>query len=156
MINSHWKWTTNVKITVRDLQGKVLEVKEIHNLLTTVGLGMVIDLMQAGGPADGKIRYMGVGSNATPPAIAQTQLIAETFRKAVTSQAEITSTSLRTIVYIAPAEAVGWIKEIGWFSSPTAGAGANTGIMISRILYSRNKTALESIQVDRVDTIAEA
>ena len=152
----NWKWQTNIQITARDLHGTVLEVKEFHNLLTTVGLGMVIDLMQAGGPADGKIRYVGIGSDNTPPALGQTQLVTETFRKAVTSMAEVTATSLKTIVYIAPAEAVGAIEEIGWFSSPTAGAGANTGIMISRVLYSRNKTALESLQIERTDTIAEA
>ncbi len=154
MLNN-WRWRTNVKIIVRDLDGKVLEVKRIRNLITTVGLGMVIDLMHAGGPADGKIRYMAVGSNATPPAIGQTQLVAETFRKAFTTQAEVTAISLKTTTYIAPAEAVGAIEEIGWFATPAAGGGINSGVMVSRILYSRNKTNLESIQCDRVDSIVE-
>lgn len=152
----NWRWKTNVIITVRDLENKVLEVKHIKNLITTVGLGMVIDLMHAGGPADGKIRYMAVGSDNTAPAIGQTQLIAETFRKAFTTQAEVTAISLKTTTYLAPAEAVGAIEEIGWFATATATAAANSGVMVSRILYSRNKTAIESIQCDRTDSIAEA
>ncbi len=154
MLNN-WQWRTNVKITVRDLQGKVLEVKRVRNLITTVGLGMVIDLMHAGGPTDGKIRYMAVGSDATPPVIAQTQLVAETFRKANTTQAEVTAISLKTTTYIAPAEAVGAIEEIGWFATSTATAAANSGVMVSRILYHRVKTALESWQIERTDSVAQ-
>jgi len=147
-------WKTNVKITVKDLQGTILEVKEILNLIPTVGLGMVIDFFQ-GTVVDGEIKYTAVGSDATAPALAQTTLVTETFRKAITSMAELSAVSLQTITYIAPAEAVGAIEEIGWFAGAGAGAGADTGIIVSRILYSRNKTALESIQVDRTDTIAE-
>ncbi|MCJ7770086.1 hypothetical protein MUP37_00760, partial [Candidatus Bathyarchaeota archaeon] len=51
-----------------ELNADILQI----NLITTVGLGMVIDLMHAGGPTDGKIRYMAVGSDATAPALAQT------------------------------------------------------------------------------------
>ncbi len=152
----NWQWKTNVKITVRDLDGKILEVKHIKNLIPTVGLGMVIDLLE-GLIADGKIKIMAVGSNATAPALGQTQLVAETFRKAYTSMSEPTTISLKTITYIAPPEAVGLINEIGWFAGVGALVGTpNSGIMVSRILYNRNKTAIESIQVERTDLITEA
>ena len=154
-MKSNWKWTTNVKITARDLKGKILDVQEFKNIITTVGLGMVIDLLD-GGIADGEIKYMAVGSDNTAPALADTTLGTETFRKIMTTQTQPTVTSLLSTVYVAPGEAVGAIEELGWFAGAAAGAGADSGIMVSHILYSRTKTALESIQVERTDTIAEA
>jgi len=154
-IKSNWKWTTNVTITVRDLTGKVIDVKRYHNIVTTVGLAMIIDAFQ-GTVTDCEIKYIAVGDDNTTPVIGDTTLVSETFRKATTSFSEASSTSLETVCYIAPDEAVGQIEEIGWFAGTDAGAGADSGIMISRVLYSHDKSALESIQVERTDTIAEA
>lgn len=154
MLNN-WKMNTNIKITVRGLNGAVLEVKEFHNLITTVGLNMHRDFLE-GLISDGEIKYMAVGNDSTAPALAQTTLVNETFRKAITSFSEPADAQLKTTVYIAPTEAIGQIEEIGWFAGVDAGAGADSGIMVSRVLYSRNKTAIESIQVERTDTIAEA
>ena len=63
---------------------------------------------------------------------------------------------VNTVHYITPAEAVGAIEELGWFAGAAAGAGAGTGIMISRVLYSRVKTNLESLQIERLDTLEKA
>jgi len=130
-------------------------VQVFHNLITTVGLNMVRDFLE-GLIAAGETKYMAVGSDNTAPALADIKLGTETFRKLVTSFSEPADGQLRTVVYIAPAEAVGAIEELGWFSGAAAGAGADSGIMISRVLYSRVKTAIESIQVERQETIAEA
>ena len=148
------KRTENVKITVRDLKGNILEVKELHNLIPTVDLNMIRDAYY-GDVADCEIKYMAVGDDDTAPALTDTTLGNETFRKILTSHSKPADGQIKTTVYIAPSEAVGWIKEIGWFSGAAAGAGADTGILSSHILYSRNKTALESIQVERTLTIAE-
>jgi hypothetical protein len=154
-VRENWKWETNVDITVRDLKGDVLDRQHYHNIITTVGLGMIIDLLD-GSISDGEIKYVGLGSDDTTPVVGDTTLGTETFRKAVTTQTQPTAISLLTTVYIAPSENVAQIEEIGWFAGTDAGAGADSGIMISRILYSRNKTALESIQIERTDSIAEA
>ena len=151
----NWKLESNVKITVKNIHGEILETKEFHNLITTVGLNMVRDLWE-GLIADGELKYVGVGDDNTAPTTADVWLGNETFRKILTSSSEPGDGQLKTIVYIDPSEAIGTIEEIGWFSGAGAGAGANTGIMISRVLYSRIKTALESIQIERTDTIAEA
>lgn len=150
-----WEWKSNVRITVRDLDGNILDVQEFKNLITTVGLGMVVDLLD-GDISDGEIKYTAVGSGTTAPALGDTTLDTETFRKATTSTTQPSVSSLRYVVYIAPDEAIGAIEEIGWFAGAAAGAGADSGIMISRVLYSRTKTNLESIQVERLDTFAEA
>lgn len=146
---------TNVKITVRDLKGNIKEVKEFHNLITTVGLNMLRDMIGFV-ITDAGIHYLAVGDDATAPAIGQTILVNETFRKAVTSRTYPAAGQVNTITYISPAEAVGLINELGWFAGVGAGAGADTGIMLSRVLYNRTKTALESIQCEYLSTFAEA
>ena len=149
-----YKWTTNVKVTVRDLGGNILDIKEFHNLITTVGLEMIRDFIN-GTIADGEIKYMALGSNAAAPALTDTQLGSETFRKANTSTSQPTTTSLLITTYVAPDENAVQIEEIGWFAGAAATAAANSGILVSRVLYSRLKTTLESIQVERTDTIVE-
>jgi hypothetical protein len=153
----NWDWKTNIRVTVRDLEGKVLEVKEFHNLITTVGLNMFRDLLE-GLISDGEIKYLAWGSDNTPPALGNAILGSETARKLITSMSEPGDGQLLTITYIAPGDAIAPpnIEEFGWFAGVGAGGGADTGIMVSRVLYSRAKTALESIQVERVDQIVEA
>jgi len=148
------KISENVRITIRDLEGNILETKELHNLIPTVDLNMIRDAYY-GDVADCEIKYMAVGDDNTAPALTDTILGNETFRKIMTAHSKPGDGQILTTVYIAPGEAVGAIEEIGWFSGAGAGAGADTGILSSRVLYSRVKTALESIQVERTLTIAE-
>lgn len=148
------KHSENIKITVRNLQGEIIDVKRIKNLIPTVDLNMIRDAYY-GDVNDCEIKYLAVGDDNTAPTLADTTLGNETFRKAITSHSKPADGQIKTITYIDPSEAVGAIEEIGWFSGAAAGAGADTGILSSRILYSRTKTALESIQVERTLTIAE-
>lgn len=150
-----WKRITNIKITAFDLDGNIKDVTEIKNLLVTDGLGMVVDAWQ-GLVADIEIKDMALGRDNTPPALGDSILGNETFRMAFTSQTELTATSLLSIAIVAAADAVGLIEEIGWFAGAAAdGVGPDTGILISRVLYNRTKTNLESLQIERTDTIAE-
>ena len=150
------KWHLNVRITVRDLSGNIIEQVEKKNLIVNVGLNMVRDVL-AGDVTDGEIKVIGIGTDATAPAVGQTQLIAEVFRKARTSDSKPAVGQYESVWYIAPAEAVVNIREVGFFAGAAALVGTpNSGIMIARILYSRNKTALESIQFERLDSFEEA
>lgn len=153
-MNANWKLKTNVKITVRNLEGQIIDVQEFKNLITTVGKGMFIDFLW-GDVSDGEIKYMALGDDNTAPALSDTTLGNETFRKVMTTQAEASVTSLLSVVYVSPSENAVQIEEIAWFAGAAAGAGADSGIMVSRILYSRLKTTLESLQIERLDTIVE-
>ena len=148
-------WKGRVKITVRDLDGNIVDEQDFDNLITTVGLNMMRDVLY-GDVADGEIKYLAVGSDNTAPTVTDTTLGTETFRKARTSQSKPGDGQAKYVQYIDPTEAIGAIEEIGWFAGAAAGAGADTGILVARVLYSRNKTALESIQVERTDTLVEA
>jgi len=153
-MKENWPWDSNVRITVRDLGGNILDVQEIRNLIMHVGSDMLRDILMAS-IASGQIKYVGIGTGDTAPNKAQTQLVSEQFRKILTGQVAVTTGTLKTTHYIAPSEAVVNIKEIGWFAGVGATATPNSGVMVSRILYTRNKTNLESITIERTDVIAE-
>lgn len=157
MVEANWKKTTNIKITAFDLDGNVKDVQEIKNLITTVGLNMIRDALHSvGDVADCEIKYVEVGTGNTPPALADVALDTYLFRKIMTTTSKPADGQTKCTVYITPAEAVDALEEIGWWAGTDAAAGEATGIMISRALYSRNKIALESLQIERTDTISEA
>ena len=156
LIKGEFKRVTNIMVEVFDLQGRLKERVRFKNLITTVGLNLIRNAL-AGTLAtitDAEVRYIAVGDDNTAPALTDTVLGNEVFRKARTSYT-VGAGLLTTIWYIAPAEAVGAIEEMGWFCGPTATAAADSGSMLSRVLYSRVKTNLESIKVTRTDTIQE-
>ena len=151
------KLSPRIRITVRDLSGAVLERVETSNLITNLLFNLYRDALCGDVTADElEIKYLAVGDDDTAPAVTDTTLGNETFRKALTSFNKPAIGQVETVFYIAPAEAVGTIKELGWFAGPLAGAGADSGTLVARVLYSRVKTALESIQVERLDSITEA
>lgn len=152
-------WAGMIRVTARDLQGNIMDVQEFPNLLTTAGFNMVRDGL-AGDVSDFEVKALTIGDDATAPTIADTVLGNETFRKARTSQSKPADAQVQYVQYIAPEEAVGTIEELGWVAGAAVNtaspAGKDTGIMIARTLYSRNKTALESLQIERLDAFAEA
>ena len=156
MLKTVWKHRGYIRITVRDLAGNILEQTELRNTVVKVGRKMWRDMLK-GDIADGQIKQFGLGDDDTATFDDETTLVNETFRKAFTAESTPADDQYQTVCYIAPAEAVGWIKELGWF----AGAGAlaspnyNTGILVSRVLWSRNKTNLESIEIVRLDSVEE-
>lgn len=88
------------------------------------------------------------------PAVGQTTLDNEQFRKAITSTSAPATGAAKNTVYIAPPEAISSsfvIQEIGWFAGSTTTSAANSGTMIARVLYYRAKAATESVQIDRTD-----
>jgi hypothetical protein len=124
----------------------------IDNLITDAGLDMVRNALN-GELASTEIRYLAVGTSATTPSTTQTQLGAEIFRTSFITSTKPATGQLEKTAVILETEAVANIREIGIFAGSTATTTANSGIMISRVLYSRNKTNLESIQIVRRDTI---
>ncbi len=161
-----WGWSGRARITVRRhasycphvrssswacaCEARIVEQVELENTITTIGKNMARDML-LGLVGDAKVRWFGVGTDATAPAVGQTQLIAEVFRKITTTSTQGAAGESINTVFIAPNEAVAAINELGFFCGPAAGSGANTGIMVARVLYAHSKTALESIQVDRHD-----
>lgn len=155
--NEYRGWLGQYEIEIRDLGGKLIELVRLRpNLLMDSALNMQRDLL-SGTITDGKIKYVGLGTGTTAPDNGQTQLVSEQYRKQVTSQTAGGVGVLTTTVYVPPDEANSFLcQEIGWFAGAAASAGVNTGTMIARVLHSRQKTALESWTIRRVDSIGRA
>ena len=152
---SLWRWNSNVRITATHIDGTV-EVEWLHNLITNNGLNMVSkELAGISGLNDIYIKYLAWGDGDTAVNVSQGYLSSETGRKQITSAAATGSGKVEIITIINNDEAVGTIEELGWFAGTAATATANTGVMVARVLYSRTKTNLESLQIDRIDTFAE-
>lgn len=134
---------------------KIVDMVEFDNLIVNTGKNHFRDVL-SGAVVDGEIKALAWGLSNTAPNISQTRLVTESGRKQVTNQRNGASVGqLITTVYIAPTEGNVSIRELGWFAGPsTSFVTPNTGTMIARVLYTRDKNQLESIQVDRTDTIA--
>jgi len=146
-------WSGLVRVTITPLDGGPVEVSEFPNLITTDGKNLVRDALR-GVTTDLAIKYLGVGTDNTAPSAGQHTLIAESMRKAVTSQSTPGNGQTKTTVYLSGTDANVGINELGWFAGPLATGSAGSGVMVARVLYAHTKTSLESIQVDRTDTFS--
>ena len=156
----------NIRVTVRDLDGNILEQTILKNTITNLLFNLYRDAL-AGDLThkdDLEIHYLAIGDDdgsILPLAATNTVLGNEVFRIALTSFSKPAIGQYRTVFYLAPSEAVGWIREIGWYSGTAAqawggGAGVDTGTLHARVFWVRNKTVVESVQFERLDGIMEA
>ena len=114
--------------------------------VTNAGLNMFRDAMKGAGSA--KILYVALGTNSTAPAVGDTALGHEVFRKAVASYTNGASPGEVLInCYIAPGEMVGVdIEEIGFIGGNATNL-LNTGVLLAHGLFAHNpKTNVESLQ----------
>ncbi|SRR6266571_9050753 len=113
--------------------------------ITNSGLNLLRDGVS--GANTPKITYVALGTSSTAPAATDTQLGAESFRKAVTSYTNGASTGEVLInMYLGPGDDVGdSIAEVGFFGGNATGT-ANSGVLLAHGLYSHTKLGTESIQ----------
>lgn len=149
-------WLGQWEIEIREKE-KIKEIVPLtHNLITDVGLNMLRDALK-GDVTDLQIKYVALGTGTTAPTNDQTKLVSEKFRKIVTNRNSDPAVpgKLYTELYIADTEANDFrCEEIGWFAGVSATGAANSGIMIARILFSRQKSSTESWTIRRTDTIS--
>ncbi len=153
MVDNIFGWLGEYEIHVFGPNGT--EVHKIKNLITDGALNLIRDALD-GTVTDLTLKYLALGTdNGTilPLVNTNTQLGAEAFRKAFTKQAVQGTGVLESTCYIAPTEANISIREIGIFAGAGATGSPNTGILISRVLWTKDKTNLESINIVRTDTI---
>ena len=143
-------WTGKIKVTTTYKDGRV-EVEEFNNLITSAGKNLLRDGLRT--VTDTEIKYMAWGSSTTAPAVGDIALGTETGRKVITKQVNGSTGALVTTTYLAPSDANMQIQELGWFAGVNATATAGSGVLIARVLWAKLKTNLESVQIDRTDTI---
>jgi len=156
----------NIRITVRDLDGNITEQVVLKNTITNLLFNLYRDAL-AGDLAnilDMKIYHQAIDDDdgtILPLAVTNTTLGNEVYRIPLTSDSKPAVGQYNTVFYLAPALGVGWIREVGWYAGIASldwggGAGKDTGTLIARVYWVRNKTDLESIQFERADYISEA
>jgi hypothetical protein len=150
-MTSEIAWKGKWKIEVIDSKTRqLIDSTEVNNRIMDAVLDELVKILQ-GEATDLKIEYMALGTSNVAIANNQTQLGAEIFRTTPVQFDSLTTGTLTTKFIVLDSEAVGQIEEIGIFGGSTATGTANTGTLISRILWSRNKTANEEIQFTRTD-----
>lgn len=132
--------------------GVIVEEKTVKNRVMDTVLTQLISSFKGNSP-DLEIEYLALGTDDTPVTDSDTQLGAEFFRTPYVTRLDGLTGEVKHVFVATESEAVGSIKEIGIFGGSTASATANTGTLISRILWTRVKTASEEIQFTRTDRI---
>ena len=134
--------------------GKLFRHDIIKNLITDVALNKEIGILLGTAP-NMEIKYMGFGTDNTAPTVSDTQLGSESARFQPTtafSQVAIGKTSGAFFLTSTDLNGVD-IEEIGVFCGSTASSTANSGTLLSRILWSFSKTANDEIEITRIDTV---
>ena len=129
------------------------DVACIKNMITNAGLAALAKALT--GLASAEIKYLAIGSSSTAVSASQTKLVNETARFALAS-ASSNGAVTTTVFNILAGEGNGSIKEIGIFCGENATSARNSGTMLSRILWSHDKTNSEEITVTRTDTFGRA
>ena len=146
-----WQGIWQIKVTDKNT-GEVLEETEIKNRIMNLALDEMLKVLEGDTP-DMEIAYMSLGTSNAAVTSNDLTLGAEIFRTQPSTQLKTGTGELKTVFIVLDSEAVAQIEEIGIHGGSSATTSANTGLLISRILWSRLKTANEEIQFNRIDSI---
>ena len=134
--------------------GKLFQHDIIKNIITDTALDKEIEILLGIAP-DMAVEYFAFGTGATTPLATETQLVSESDRFQPTTAFVNTGIGIvEGSVFLTSSDLVGVnIREIGIFCGSSATSSANTGTMLSRILWTFNKTANDEIEIVRTDTV---
>lgn len=131
---------------------KKFKTREIvkENMTTTVGRSVLCQRLAGINTYSANVNYTALGTDATAPTVSQTQLVAETYRKALSS-----GTFLNNIAYLetffTASEVSGAFNEFANFIDGTG--SANTGQMFNRFTQAVIKSLVETLNVSSQITI---
>ena len=116
--------------------------------VTNAGLNLMRDSMNGNNSL--KITYVAIGSSTTAPAVTDTKLGNETFRKKIVNWTNGASVGEALVNgYLNSNDAVGLnLQEVGFFAGNTATATVNSGILVAHGLFAHGtKLSSEGIQL---------
>ncbi len=143
------------KFEIQIMRGDFLEVVKFPNLITDMWLNAVRNAT-LGEITDLEIKYIGLGKDdgtILPLSPTNTRLGNEVERKPFTKVEKDGTGRVKRTVNINSAEGNFHIKEIGIFAGAGATSAINTGILVARVFYDRDKDELESINIVRTDIV---
>jgi len=125
----------------------------VENITTTVGRAVLASRLGGDTTYTGIVNYGAVGTASTAPAVGNTTLATETYRKALSSGTHVNNVTYLEEFYTA-AEVTGSLEEFGFFIDGTG--SANTGQLFNRFTQSVAKSNVESLNVQSVVTFNDA
>jgi hypothetical protein len=129
------------------------EFKEfVKNRLMDTVLSQMIGIYR-GQSTNLEILYLALGTDNTAVTDTDTALGNEIFRTPVSTSSNVTTGEILTEFVVLDNEAVASIEEIGIFGGSGASGAADSGTLISRILWSKTKTSSEEITFRRTDKV---
>lgn len=116
----------SLRMALLDLEGRVLETREVHNLVVNAGRAWVLkQLNSVNINTNLTISHLAVGSSTTAPATSQTALGGEVTRAAITSfvTSELTANppNISAVVQFATNEANTTLGEVALLNSNAIG-----------------------------------
>lgn len=148
----HWKFEVRDAVT-----GELKRTYEADNLVPTVGKSAHASQWTTSKTKDiGDNMYIACGSNATAPAVADTQLGTEVCRKAISSVASAGAVA-SIAVFFSATEATGTHREFGLFGdggTTACSVTANTGVLYSHVACNVTVGATETLTVTFTITYA--
>lgn len=137
-------------LTLKDLEGNVVQTQESKNLVVTVGKEVFARLLMNDQTYSGFVNYVAVGTDGASPAVGDTQLGAEIDRSELEDSNRVGTQTTLEYVFSAT-QAIGDLKEIGAFIDATD--TPNSGIMFDSANIDIIKTPLNSLVVQLVITV---
>ena len=151
MIKDILGWAGDFDLTIKE-NGQIKETIHIKNRITNTALDAIVNILDNIDP-NLDIKFLAIGTDNTPLDDNDTQLGNEIFRTQFLTSDNDAIGQFTTTFAILDGEAVATWQEIGIFCSDSATTSLNTGILLSRILFSRTKTALEEVDITRKDKV---
>lgn len=125
----------------------------IENITVTVGRTVIAQRLSGTNTYTLNVSHTALGSSNAAPAVGNTQLGTEVYRKALSSGTNSTTTALIETFYTAT-ETNGTYEEYGMFVDGTG--AANSGQLFNRFTTSVTKSVTETLNVQSSIAIADA
>lgn len=146
MFNEQLNAVGTLQITLTDKDGNVKEVRNLKNIVTSVGKAWIAARLSATGTPTA-MSNMAIGTGTTAADASQTTLVTETARSALSSTVVSTNTVTYTATFGA-GSGTGAVTEAGIFN------GATAGTMLNRTTFAAiNKGASDTISITWVVTV---
>jgi len=152
-MDTGWKGMFRLEVKRRD---GTIETVEFPNLITDAWLNTVRDATMSATPVDLQIKYIALGKDdgtILPLDPSSTRLGNEVMRKPFAKVETDGTGRVKRTAIITSSEGNFHIKEIGIFAGSSATSAINTGILVARVFYDRDKDELESINIVRTDIV---
>lgn len=152
-MDTGWKGIFRLEIKRKD---EPIEIVEFPNLITDAWLNTIRDATISATPMDLQIKYIALGKDdgtILPLASSNIKLGNEVERKPFAKVETDGTGRVKRTAIITSAEGNFHIKEIGIYAGATATTALNSGNLVARVFYDRDKDELESINIVRTDIV---